>query len=170
MVWYGMVWYGMVRYGTVRYGTYRYGAVRYGMVWYGMVWYGTVRYGAVRCGAVRCGAVRCGAVRYGMVWYGMVWYGMVWYGMVWYGRKMDSMTLSQLNSRFYRAEYECFQIELAKNYGVPEWREDVKKVMMKAGLENKSVVFLFVDTQVCKYLCLAMYLDFTLRKPSTRSS
>lgn len=47
-----------------------------------------------------------------------------------------------------RAEYECFQIELAKNYGVSEWREDIKKVMMKAGLENKPVVFLFVDTQV----------------------
>ena len=41
-----------------------------------------------------------------------------------------------------------FQIELAKNYGVPEWREDLKKVMMKAGLENNPMVFLFSDTQV----------------------
>ena len=47
-----------------------------------------------------------------------------------------------------RAEYECFQIELAKNYGVPEWREDIKKVMMKAGIDNKAMVFLFSDTQV----------------------
>ena len=46
------------------------------------------------------------------------------------------------------SEYECFQIELAKNYGIPEWREDIKKVMMKAGVEGKSVVFLFSDTQV----------------------
>lgn len=47
-----------------------------------------------------------------------------------------------------RAEYECFQIELAKNYGVPEWREDLKKVLLKSGVENKSMVFLFSDTQV----------------------
>ena len=50
------------------------------------------------------------------------------------------------------SEYECFQIELAKNYGIPEWREDIKKVMMKAGVEGKSVVFLFSDTQVGVYL------------------
>lgn len=48
----------------------------------------------------------------------------------------------------HMAEYECFQIELAKNYGVPEWREDLKKVLLKSGVENKSVVFLFSDTQI----------------------
>ncbi len=47
-----------------------------------------------------------------------------------------------------RAEYDQFQIELAKNYGVNEWREDLRRVMMKAGLENNPVVFLFSDTQV----------------------
>ena len=47
-----------------------------------------------------------------------------------------------------RAEYDCFQIELTKNYGTVEWREDLKSVMLKAGLENKSVIFLFSDTQV----------------------
>ena len=54
----------------------------------------------------------------------------------------------------FRAEYDCFQIELSKNYGVVEWRDDLKKVMMKAGLENAPVVFLFSDTQVCAY-CIA---------------
>ena len=48
----------------------------------------------------------------------------------------------------HMAEYDCFQIELAKNYGTHEWREDLKKVMMKAGLENVSTVFLFSDTQI----------------------
>jgi dynein heavy chain len=28
------------------------------------------------------------------------------------------------------------------------WREDVKKVLMMAGVENKGVTFLFVDTQI----------------------
>ena len=48
----------------------------------------------------------------------------------------------------HMAEYDCFQIELSKNYGIVEWREDVKNVLLKAGLENKPVVFLFSDTQI----------------------
>uniref|UniRef100_G1MWR4 Dynein axonemal heavy chain 1 n=1 Tax=Meleagris gallopavo TaxID=9103 RepID=G1MWR4_MELGA len=48
----------------------------------------------------------------------------------------------------HMAEYECFQIELSKNYGVTEWRDDVRKIMMKAGLESVPKTFLFVDTQI----------------------
>ncbi|XP_071943674.1 dynein axonemal heavy chain 1-like isoform X2 [Antedon mediterranea] len=48
----------------------------------------------------------------------------------------------------HMAEYDCFQIELSKNYGTNEWREDLKKVMLKAGLENKPMVFLFSDSQI----------------------
>lgn len=50
-----------------------------------------------------------------------------------------------------RAEYECFQIELSKNYGMSEWREDVKKVLLKAGLQNLPITFLFSDTQVLSH-------------------
>lgn len=46
-----------------------------------------------------------------------------------------------------RAEYDLFQIELSKSYGLTEWKEDVKKLLMKAGVENMQMVFLFVDTQ-----------------------
>ncbi|XP_050390512.1 dynein axonemal heavy chain 1 [Patella vulgata] len=48
----------------------------------------------------------------------------------------------------HMSEFDCFQIELSKNYGVAEWREDLKNVMMKAGLESKPMVFLFSDTQI----------------------
>ncbi|KAI7795154.1 dynein axonemal heavy chain 1 [Triplophysa rosa] len=48
----------------------------------------------------------------------------------------------------HMAEYECFQIELSKNYGLPEWREDIKSIMLKAGLQNVQITFLFVDTQI----------------------
>ncbi|XP_056267415.1 dynein axonemal heavy chain 1 [Pseudoliparis swirei] len=48
----------------------------------------------------------------------------------------------------YISEYECFQIELSKNYGQAEWREDIKRVMLKAGLQNQNITFLFVDTQI----------------------
>jgi len=49
----------------------------------------------------------------------------------------------------YMAEFEVMSIELSKGYGVPEWREDIKLLMMKAGAEGKPTVFLFnVDTQL----------------------
>ncbi|KAI5937324.1 Dynein heavy chain 1, axonemal [Manis javanica] len=48
----------------------------------------------------------------------------------------------------HMAEYECFQIELSKNYGMTEWREDVKKVLLKAGLHSLPITFLFSDTQI----------------------
>ncbi|XP_056381079.1 dynein axonemal heavy chain 1 isoform X2 [Hyla sarda] len=48
----------------------------------------------------------------------------------------------------HMAEYECFQIELSKNYGILEWREDIKKILLKAGLQNTPVTFLFTDTQI----------------------
>jgi len=50
------------------------------------------------------------------------------------------------------ADFTCFQIELSKNYGMTEWRDDLKKVMLQAGLESKATVFLFSDTQVCDFL------------------
>uniref|UniRef100_A0A4W5QVG2 Dynein axonemal heavy chain 1 n=1 Tax=Hucho hucho TaxID=62062 RepID=A0A4W5QVG2_9TELE len=48
----------------------------------------------------------------------------------------------------HMSDYECFQIELAKNYGHTEWREDLKSIMLKAGLQNVQITFLFVDTQI----------------------
>ena len=48
----------------------------------------------------------------------------------------------------YLADFECFQTELSKNYGVVEWRDDLKRLMQAAGMENKPMVFLFSDTQI----------------------
>lgn len=47
------------------------------------------------------------------------------------------------------AEFSCFQIELSKAYNNPEWRDDIKQLMLKAGLLKIETVFLFSDTQVC---------------------
>ncbi|KAJ9575541.1 hypothetical protein L9F63_007611, partial [Diploptera punctata] len=46
------------------------------------------------------------------------------------------------------AEFVCFQIELSKNYGPNEWREDIKQLMFKAGVYNRETVFLLSDTQI----------------------
>lgn len=46
------------------------------------------------------------------------------------------------------SNFKLFQIEVIKNYNIKAWREDVKKLLMLAGVENKAVSFLFVDTQI----------------------
>lgn len=46
------------------------------------------------------------------------------------------------------ADYSLFQIELSSTYGVNEWREDIKNILMQTGVEEKKIVFLFSDTQI----------------------
>jgi dynein heavy chain len=44
--------------------------------------------------------------------------------------------------------YKLFSIEVVKNYSMRIWREDIKKALMRAGVENRSLTFLFCDTQI----------------------
>ena len=46
------------------------------------------------------------------------------------------------------ADYDLFQIEITKNYTSTEWRDDLKKLLLKAGAEGKQTVFLFSDNQI----------------------
>ena len=46
------------------------------------------------------------------------------------------------------AKMDCISIEITKGYGNVEWREDVKKVLLRAGMEGKETVFLFTDSQI----------------------
>ena len=48
----------------------------------------------------------------------------------------------------FMAEYKNFQIELTRGYSNNEFREDLKKLFLIAGVERKSVVFLFTDSQI----------------------
>jgi len=48
------------------------------------------------------------------------------------------------------AEFDCFQIEITKSYGKIEWRDDLKKALLKTGEEGKPLVFLLSDTQIVK--------------------
>lgn len=47
----------------------------------------------------------------------------------------------------FASELTCFQIELTRAYGQAEWRDDVKQLLLKAGLHMKETVFLFGDSQ-----------------------
>ncbi|KAL3853467.1 hypothetical protein ACJMK2_017003 [Sinanodonta woodiana] len=46
------------------------------------------------------------------------------------------------------AGYDLFQPEISKNYGMNEWREDIKNVLKTAGMSGKNIVFLITDTQI----------------------
>ncbi|XP_055941760.1 dynein axonemal heavy chain 3-like [Argiope bruennichi] len=48
----------------------------------------------------------------------------------------------------FMAGFETFQIEITKNYTIVEWRDDIKKVLRKAGADGKATVFLFNDNQI----------------------
>jgi len=45
-------------------------------------------------------------------------------------------------------DYDVVQIELTKNYGPADWRDSLKRVMLRAGLEGKRLVFLLADSQI----------------------
>ena len=48
----------------------------------------------------------------------------------------------------FMSDYELFQIEITKTYTFTDWREDVKKMLRKAGFDGVSTVFLFGDHQL----------------------
>lgn len=48
----------------------------------------------------------------------------------------------------FMSQYMLIQIEISKNYGINEWRDDVKNVLKAAGTGSSPVVFLFSDTQI----------------------
>ncbi|POI28340.1 hypothetical protein CIB84_007910, partial [Bambusicola thoracicus] len=48
----------------------------------------------------------------------------------------------------YMSMFELFQIEITKSYGINEWKEDIKRVMLKAGVGNRNISFLFCDNQI----------------------
>jgi len=50
----------------------------------------------------------------------------------------------------FMADYQCSSIEITRGYGANEWHDDIKKLLMAAGIKNKDIVFVFGDTQIVK--------------------
>nr|AML30859.1 axonemal inner arm dynein heavy chain 3 [Marsilea vestita] len=48
----------------------------------------------------------------------------------------------------FMEDFELFQIEVVKGYGNNEWRDDLKRMLLKAGVDDKEMTFLFSDTQI----------------------
>lgn len=45
-------------------------------------------------------------------------------------------------------EYVMQQIEITRNYGQNEWRDDLKALLLKVGIDGKRTAFLFGDNQI----------------------
>jgi len=54
----------------------------------------------------------------------------------------------------YIAGYQLFQVEIKKGYGKADWRDDVKKCLLGAGLKDKPTTFLFNDAQIVNDIML----------------
>jgi dynein heavy chain len=48
----------------------------------------------------------------------------------------------------YMADFKVRQIEITRGYGINEWHENLKEILMNAGAKNLPTVFLFSDTQI----------------------
>ncbi|XP_053674809.1 dynein axonemal heavy chain 7 [Anopheles nili] len=44
--------------------------------------------------------------------------------------------------------YELYQVEISRQYGMTEWREDMKNLLKKVCSSDQHICFLFTDTQV----------------------
>lgn len=50
------------------------------------------------------------------------------------------------------ADKSLFQVDIKQTYGPLEWKEDMRKLLKKVGIEGKPIVFLFKDSQITNEL------------------
>lgn len=48
----------------------------------------------------------------------------------------------------YIVGYQLAVVEIVKGYTLVNWREDLKKILLSAGIQEKSITFLFSDVQI----------------------
>jgi len=55
-------------------------------------------------------------------------------------------SLTRLSS--FMLEYRCTSIEITKGFGIDQFREFIKELMLQTGVKGKQVTFLFTDTHI----------------------
>lgn len=65
---------------------------------------------------------------------------------MWFSGGSGRSCYSRLAS--YICEYTTFAINVTKKYGVPEFKEDLKKLYGTCGVAGKPTSFLFKDNQI----------------------
>ena len=56
------------------------------------------------------------------------------------------MSLTKLCAFIFRIQ--VFQIKLTRSYGLDEWAEDLKSILLTAGQDNKKIIFLLRDNEI----------------------
>ena len=45
-------------------------------------------------------------------------------------------------------DYECFQLEITRTYSLNDFKDDMKKLLLRTGIDGKQTTFLFGDQQI----------------------
>lgn len=56
----------------------------------------------------------------------------------------------------YIMNYSLACVEIVKGYSMHDWRDDLKRILMQAGVKDKPTTFLFSDVQVCNHIFLIL--------------
>lgn len=66
----------------------------------------------------------------------------------------------------FMADYELFQIEITRTYAKNEWRDDIRKLFRKSGIEGSFFIDLEKQQRIClfKLFHLILFVSFFRQK------